>query len=137
MQRFIFLSLLAAVILTGQDAPPPQLPVSDPSCVFFGSQQARYFSESAATNRNFQKLSRLTKLVSEQLAPAPGGGRTASSNNLASSKYLIDQYLFSAMQSAGVQPADTTTDWEFVRRIYFDLTGRIPTAAQTLAFVSQ
>ena len=40
------------------------------------------------------------------------------------------------MQAQGVQPADLTTDWEFIRRVTLDLTGRIPTSARVLAFVA-
>ena len=49
---------------------------------------------------------------------------------------MIDQYLFTAMQDAGVQPADPTTDWEFIRRATLDLTGRIPDPAKVLSFVA-
>jgi hypothetical protein len=77
----------------------------------------------------------LTQDVAAQLPPPPGGGRTAGSIDL-SKAGLIDQYIFQAIQSAGVQPADTTTDWEFIRRVTLDLTGRIPTPPAVLAFVS-
>jgi hypothetical protein len=90
----------------------------------------------AGSGRSIARLSRLTSVVAAQLAPPPGGGRTAGSDNLANSNYMVDQYLFAAMQSAGVQPAGTTTDWEFVRRIYLDLTGRIPSPTAVLAFVN-
>jgi len=49
---------------------------------------------------------------------------------------FIDQILLSKMSSDGVNPAPLTTDAEFVRRIYIDLTGRIPTPEQTVAFLS-
>jgi len=147
MYRFIFTAFIAIGILSAQDETAPQIPVSDPTCAFFGKNLSYFFSNilpsqsnggqtNAASAANFRRLSKLTDFVAEQLPAPPGGGRTAGSNNLANSQYLIDQYLFSAMQSAGVQPANTTTDWEFVRRIYLDLTGRIPTPAQTLAFVN-
>ena len=43
---------------------------------------------------------------------------------------------FQALSAAGVAPAPATTDFEFVRRIYLDLTGRIPTPAQVTQFVN-
>jgi len=49
---------------------------------------------------------------------------------------MIDQYLFAAMNQAGVTPADLTTDYEFIRRVTLDLTGRIPTPAQVSSFVA-
>ena len=39
------------------------------------------------------------------------------------------------MRRDGVQPAGLTTDAEFFRRVYLDLTGRIPTYDQTRAFL--
>jgi len=48
----------------------------------------------------------------------------------------IDSYLIADMQAQGVQPADLTTDWEFIRRVTLDLTGRIPTPTRVLAFVA-
>ena len=41
----------------------------------------------------------------------------------------IDRYLFGAMQSANVAPAAPTNDFEFIRRVTLDLTGRIPPPA--------
>src|SRR5262249_53973592 len=47
----------------------------------------------------------------------------------------IDAILAEAWKSAGVAPAPPTTDAQFVRRVYLDLIGRIPSVAETLAFV--
>ncbi len=41
-------------------------------------------------------------------------------------KNFVDNLVFDKMQSAGVQSAPVCTDEEFIRRIYLDLTGRIP-----------
>ncbi len=49
---------------------------------------------------------------------------------------LIDQSIFNALQANNIQPADLTTDYEFVRRVSLDLTGRIPTAATVTQFVA-
>jgi len=49
---------------------------------------------------------------------------------------FIDQILLEKMTADGVEAAPLTTDQEFVRRIYLDLTGRIPTPEQTLEFVN-
>jgi hypothetical protein len=48
----------------------------------------------------------------------------------------IDSYLQADWQAAGITPAPMTTDWEFIRRITLDLTGRIPTPAQVVTFVA-
>src|SRR6266542_3076147 len=48
----------------------------------------------------------------------------------------IDGYLYADMQAQGVQPADLTSDWEFIRRVTLDLTGRIPTPSRVLSFAA-
>ena len=55
---------------------------------------------------------------------APGGSRTDTLQHTGNN---IDKYLFQAMSDAGVAPAPPTTDFEFVRRVTLDLTGRTPT----------
>lgn len=47
----------------------------------------------------------------------------------------IDAYASAAAKSADKQPLPPCDDWSFVRRIYVDLIGVIPTATQTEAFV--
>src|SRR5689334_3796446 len=126
------------------------LPVSDPSCTFFGANREKFIGR--------QRLERatLTANVAAQLAPAadvmaafvgtgavtvaampsaPGGSRTYTLQQLNSGNN-IDKYLFQAMTDAGVAPAPPTTDFEFVRRVTLDLTGRIPTAAAVTTFVN-
>ena len=49
---------------------------------------------------------------------------------------LIDKYIFAALQSNGITPANITTDTEFIRRVTLDLTGRIPVPADVTAFVT-
>jgi hypothetical protein len=49
---------------------------------------------------------------------------------------FIDDRIFGKLSAAGVQSARLTTDEEFIRRIYLDLTGRIPTADQVRSFVA-
>ena len=49
---------------------------------------------------------------------------------------FIDEEIFSALQKSRVRSARLTTDEEFVRRIYLDLTGRIPTPVQIREFIA-
>src|SRR5262249_29936138 len=71
--------------------------------------------------------------ASNTLPTAPGGSRTDSSQH---PDGTIDKYIFQALNDAGVTAAPPTTDYEFVRRIYADPTGRIPTADQVTQFVN-
>ncbi|HYE73724.1 MAG TPA: DUF1549 domain-containing protein, partial [Blastocatellia bacterium] len=49
---------------------------------------------------------------------------------------LIDEHLFAAMEKDKVPHAPMSNDYEFCRRIYLDLTGRIPTPEQLSAFIN-
>jgi hypothetical protein len=49
---------------------------------------------------------------------------------------FIDKAVFARMQQDGVSPAPLTNDNELLRRIYLDLTGRIPTLEQAQAFLA-
>ena len=129
------LALLPAQSLFG-----PELP-SDPICTRFvstGRQVPGDSGSGSAASANAILLGRLTESITGQLPVAnvsPGGSRTSTAMNTANLG-LVDQYIFSALQSAGIQPAEQTTDWEFIRRITLDLTGRIPAPARVLSFVS-
>jgi hypothetical protein len=49
---------------------------------------------------------------------------------------LLDVLAADAAKAAGKQPLPLTDDWSFVRRVYIDLIGVIPTAAQAEEFVN-
>jgi hypothetical protein len=48
----------------------------------------------------------------------------------------IDSYIFADWRAHGITPAAKTTDWEFIRRVTLDLTGRIPAPDRVLRFVA-
>lgn len=70
----------------------------------------------------------LTREVAAKL-PRLGGDQKIIRRN------FIDQHLFGAMTRDKVPHAPLTNDYEFCRRAYLDLTGRIPTPEQLRAFV--
>ncbi len=78
--------------------------------------------------RNGQAISELTQSVAAQL-PSADGFRPALKH-----RNLIDDQLFGAMAKDGVPHAPLAGDYEFCRRVYLDLTGRIPTPEQLTAF---
>ncbi len=49
----------------------------------------------------------------------------------------IDEHLARRWKEAGVEPARPADDSEFLRRVYLDLTGRIPTLAEARAFPAE
>jgi len=63
-------------------------------------------------------------------------GRPTYSFGAAHQAGSIDSYIWADFQRNGIAPAPPTTDWEFVRRVRLDLTGRIPTPAAVTAFVN-
>ena len=66
------------------------------------------------------------------LGYVPGGSRTYNFDQ-AHAAGSIDSYIFADFQANGITPAPKTTDWEFVRRVTLDLTGRIPTPDRVLS----
>src|SRR5262245_53974091 len=48
----------------------------------------------------------------------------------------IDRLVGRELRAAGVRPAGRTTDEQFVRRVYLDLTGRLPLPADVTEFVA-
>jgi hypothetical protein len=48
----------------------------------------------------------------------------------------IDKIVIARLQKAGQQPNALASDEQFVRRVYLDLAGRIPTREETIAFLS-
>jgi hypothetical protein len=49
-------------------------------------------------------------------------------------KNFIDEHIFGRMERDGVQPAPIADDRAFLRRVFLDLTGRLPSADQVRAF---
>jgi hypothetical protein len=117
----------------------PQSSFTESICTFFGKNHADFPINSGDGKRpmsaNALRLAAMTRTVAEAMPGIPGGTRTGGAT-ATSQLGLIDQYIFSAIQDAGIQPAPPTTDWEFIRRATLDLTGRIPAPADVLAFVS-
>ena len=48
----------------------------------------------------------------------------------------IDSLVFSRLQQLGIQPADASSDAVFVRRVYFDVIGTLPTSDEVRSFLA-
>jgi hypothetical protein len=79
--------------------------------------------------KNFDEASRTTVNVANNTNPLPTLG-------LASRANFIDDYIFDAMASEGITPAELAGDAEFLRRVYLDTTGRIPPPDVTKQFLA-
>ena len=78
---------------------------------------------------DFKQSSNLRRAI------VPGGSRTGALQDAASMS-TIDKAIFSELQARNVAPADKTTDYEFIRRISLDLTGRPPSYEKLVLFAN-
>jgi hypothetical protein len=115
-----------------------QYTVSHPECSYFGVDHDKVTTaalKGVGRSLNTHPLSNLTKQVIRAMTYVPPGSPTytyGQSHEAGS----IDSYIWADFQKNGITPAPPTTDWEFVRRVTLDLTGRIPTPAVVTAFVN-
>ena len=105
-------------------------------CEFFGPRHDHFVAGMMTPDGRTlhqRATSELTNAVAAVLPRiVPPGLRAAASRE----QGTIDYYIFGAMRNAGVSPAPPTTDYEFIRRVTLDLTGRIPTPERVTAFVA-
>jgi hypothetical protein len=108
------------------------------ACFSAGSLQAQkqaklypgeHTSEKLAPARPDKQVSDLTREVAAKLPYTGVNGQQPGLRN------LIDQHLFGAMAKDSIPHAPLANDYEFCRRVYLDLTGRIPTPELLKAFV--
>jgi hypothetical protein len=111
-----------------------QLTVSHPECSFFGADRERFLPRNRQTESDQGRLTRQFAAAGSNRAGVerrkPFEGAQAGHAN------LIDQYIWADLQANNITPAGTTTDYEFIRRVTLDLTGRIPTATRVNQFVA-
>jgi hypothetical protein len=113
-------------------------------CSFVGAHRDDYMlSGLGAEIMAAQRRSELTSAVVGQLSPAGVMPLRSRSSDAARGPNAgpiagdsIDAFIFGELQRQGIPPAPPTTDSEFLRRTTLDLTGRIPTEAETLAFLT-
>ncbi len=77
-------------------------------------------------------VSRTTEAISDKLA---GAELSLAQSSDIPRKNFIDNILFDRMQRDGVASAPLCDDYEFIRRVHLDLTGRIPTLADLMDFL--
>lgn len=141
-RHLFFAAALAAPAIWAQQPSEEELKLEHANCIFFGANTAKY-NKAASTTRRPSAAGILTEQVTARLAPVstgfadfvPGGSRTDESQTIASLG-AIDRYLFQAMADQSVTPAGNTNDFEFIRRVTLDLSGRIPTPTRVQSFVA-
>jgi hypothetical protein len=114
---------------------PEQIAVEHPECTFFGQQRERFLPR--IHNGGGSDAGRLTGQFQAAVASrGPLAGRARAFTALAERSNLIDQDIQADLLANNVTPAEKTNDYEFLRRVTLDLTGRIPTANRVISFVS-
>ena len=115
------------------------LPVEHPECTFFSGEPERFMDRTVRVRlmggRGNYRLSTLTADVTRMLSYVPPDSPTYSFDQTQQTG-SIDSYIFGALKANNITPAPQTTDWEFIRRVTLDLTGRIPTPSRVAQFVA-
>jgi len=113
--------------------------VAHAECTLFGPEHDKFaftgLNAKLSPATHARALSATTRGVSAQIAGPPPGSATSTfgATHQAGS---IDYYMGLDWAANGITPAPLTTDWEFIRRVTLDLTGRIPSPAAVVAFVA-
>ncbi len=126
----------AAEAATGEEA---KLPVEHAECAFFGPQRDHFMQAALNKVRGGRGESPIGALTRQVMAVVPAfmpGGSHNHDVSVGSGQDTIDSYVFADLQTRGITPAESTNDYEFIRRVMLDLTGRIPTPAQVTQFVN-
>ena len=147
----VILTGVFAVLSSGQQSPgltvdlPDTQTANHPECLFFGPHHDQYVRsgrDGQALGKTSKDPAVMTEMVMSRIAFAgdalgvvPGGSRTGVIER-ANAKNTIDRYIFQAIQDAAVTPAARTSDYEFIRRVTLDLTGRIPAATRVQSFAA-
>jgi len=104
------------------------LSAQDPACPAYPAAVRTEIESSIDLDRQAAEFSRVARKAR--------GSRPPMSTRLAASSNFIDQLINKKMSADGVQPAPATTDAEFLRRVFLDLTGRIPSPQQAATFLA-
>lgn len=130
-------ALTACLLLAQQEEEP--LGVNHSDCTLFTERGAemRRASPAYEGRRLWERSARTAEVTALLAAPRaiPGGSRTDIFQQL-DRLGPIDAHLFRAMMEAGVTPAPPAGDYEFLRRVSLDLTGRIPSPERVQSFAA-
>jgi uncharacterized protein DUF1549/uncharacterized protein DUF1553 len=115
--------LLSAAVSSGADREP----VTAADCTFIGHRD-EFLGRAARDRRDI--YDRVRRAMRGQALAAPVAADSLPQRN------FIDQEIFGKLIKTAAPAAPLTSDEEFVRRIYLDLTGRIPSSDDVRAFVA-
>jgi hypothetical protein len=138
----IAFGVLIPLLLIARSAPAQQIPASNAYSKLPKDEEhapnkiSRARSDQEVSDRTSAITAQLPLLESNKTDGAPSStGISISRPNTVHRRNLIDEFLFEAMEQNEIPHASITDDYTFLRRVYLDLTGRIPTPDQIEAFV--
>lgn len=103
-------------------------------CSFFGPLRERML-EGGKVGRVSDETARVLGRMGATRMFVPGGSRTNAQYQL-DEMGTIDRHIFGTLQARGVAAAPRTDDYEFIRRVTLDLTGRVPLPERVTSFVA-
>ncbi len=119
----------------GGQAQEAQLPPGHADCTMFGPQRDRFVKPERERFALSATTAQVTHLRGTAVTMAVAAAQPAVVDP-ANYPSFIDRDVFGALRDAGVTPAPKTTDYEFIRRVTLDLTGRVPTPDRVQTFVT-
>ncbi len=123
-------ALLFTTALSAQET-EDHLSVEHAECSYFGPQGMKLRADRSNAAR-VGRLGQETAAIAALLSRSAGPSRAADG----SSDNLVDRNIFGVLREKGITPAARANDYEFLRRVSLDLTGRVPTADRLTAFVA-
>ena len=98
-------------------------------CTFRSDPDRFLRAQSRAVESVQHKLERISKTAARYAAASDPANAIVKRN-------FIDDEIFGKLEQMKVNPAPMSSDEEFIRRVYLDIIGRIPSAADVKNFVS-
>lgn len=126
-------ALTSYYIQAQEPAQNDELAVEHANCSFFSAKRDDVLKAGLMARKDDYGFSRVAMEVAARLpvvSSKDARARSAESNN------VIDKNLAQVWRDNGVTPANLTNDFEFIRRVSLDLTGRIPTAVRVQSFIN-
>jgi Protein of unknown function (DUF1549)/Protein of unknown function (DUF1553) len=130
LQGLFFVSAHAQV-LTWKDTQGRELAAS-----FRGMEAGKVILQTQDQRLHAVPVERLSEADREKVKTLPAHGPGVPTDwSMAEAAAEIDKLVLAGLKKADQKPMPMTTDAAFVRRIYLDLAGRVPTREETLAFL--
>jgi uncharacterized protein DUF1549/uncharacterized protein DUF1553 len=130
------LTVLASSVLAGQQIEVPDFKPAPTAadCTYLKNPDQFQFSPEL----HQAEISRWTEEVGSQVRynPVFTGAAADAAPSPMPRKNFIDDYIFGRLERDGIQPAPLSSDFEFLRRVYFDLTGRPPSTNDVYNFIA-